>query len=60
MRQGMDNVSNTFFFFFSFYKSLPIHTVDGSVVIYDPGNFPFIFFFYIFMLTPLSVAGTPL
>lgn len=56
MRQGMDEVSNTFFFF---YKSLPVHAVDGLVMIYHPGNVFFIFFFYIFMLTsPLSVTGT--
>lgn len=42
MRQGMDEVSNTFFFF---YKSLPVHAVDGLVMIYHPGNVFFIFFF---------------
>lgn len=56
MRQETDEVSNTFF---SFYNSFPVHTVDGLVMIYYPGN-EFFFFFLHFMSTPLSVTGTPL
>lgn len=43
MRQETDEVSNTFF---SFYNSFPVHTVDGLVMIYYPGNEYFFFFFF--------------